>query len=365
MDIGIVGLPNSGKTTVFNALTGAEAETAAFTGSGQEMNVAVVKVPDARLDYIVGKYKPPKTRFIELKYFDFAPVQKKSKGGGGFQDSHIADLRNCDALLLVVRAFADSSVPHPDGKIDPAADLDSLLTEFVLADLQVVENRLKRIKEGMHKYSKEERALLEKEKPVMERFRKLLEDGKFTAAVELSDEEEKLTRSYGLLTQKPFIVALNVDEKQLGGGIPETLRPVLATPAPILEMAGKMEMEISRLEPAEQKEFLADLGIEEPAAARAIRRTFDLLGLISFYTVAGKQEVGARSIKKGATAIDAAAKVHKDIARGFIRAEVVSFEDFAAFDGDMNKIKEAGKFRLEGKEYIIRDGDIVTIRFNV
>jgi len=360
MNIGIVGLPNSGKTTVFNALTGQEAATAAYTGSGEETNVAAVKVPDPRLDFLFDMYLPRNKKQVELKFTDFAPVKK---GGGGFSDKHIGDLRNCDALLLVVRAFEDEGVSHPDGKVDAAADCETLLMEFALADLEVVEKRLNRIRDSYIKMPKEEKAKADKEKPVLERFKEVLEAGGSAAGVEVEGEAEKLIRSYGLLSRKPALVILNVSEEQYGKNASPALAEKTAG-APVLELAGKLEMEISRLEEEERKMFLEDAGIAEPAAARVIRAAYLLTGMITYLTAGGKDEVAAWQIKRGDNAQAAAAKIHSDIARGFIRAEVVAFDDIKKH-GDMNAVKEAGKFRLEGKDYIVQDGDIITFRFNV
>ena len=359
MNIGIVGLPQSGKTTVFNALTGAGIDIHTFSGS-QEPNIAVVKVPDPRLDFLHEKFGGSKKRQIEIKYTDFAPVQKSSAGGKGFPDKHIAELRACDALLLVVRAFEDTSMEQPT----PEADLESLLLEFALADLQVVENRIQRIEEGEKKGSKEDRALLEHEKPIMQEYKKLLEEGKFAASLEISKDDEKITRSYGLLTLKPIIIVISIGEGQIGKIDLGKFRPLLPFPAPLMELAGRLEMDIAQLDPAEREEFMSDFGLTDPASDRVIRETFSVLGLICFYTGAGGKETVAWPVTKGDNALAAAARIHSDIARGFIRAEVVSYEDYVKF-GDMAKIREAGKFRLEGKEYIVNDGDIMLFRFNV
>ncbi len=363
MDIGIVGLPNSGKTTVFNALTGADIATAAYTGSGDEINVAVVKVPDPRLDFLFDLHKPPKKVHSELKYLDFA-MSQKSDGGSGFSDKHIADMRNCDALLLVVRAFDDGSVPHPDNRIDPAADIENLLLELKFADMKVVENRIARINESTKRCSKEERARLQKELLVMENINEMLQRDDIEIPLRMEEKEEKLTRSYGLLTIKPLLVLVNVSEAQLGGGEADKLDGILSERMPALELAGKLEAEISQLDPEEQVEFLSDAGISEPAASYVIRRTYQLVGLINFYTGSSKTDVHAWALEKGANAVEAAGKIHSDIARGFIRAEVITFETLKEL-GSMQAVKDAGKFRLEGKEYIVNDGDIITFRFNV
>lgn len=361
MNIGIVGLPSSGKTTVFNALTGQNIQTAGYSGSGTEINVAAVKVPDERLDWLVALYEPKKKVQVELKFSDFAPMQK----GTGFSDRHIADLRNCDALIYVIRAFEDESVPHPDGKVNPASDMETLLMEFSLADLAVVEKRITRIRDSYIKMPKEEKAKADREKPILENMVSVLEEGGRADSVELSQEDEKLIKSYGLLTMKPGLIVINVGDDQIGKGIEKQLEGKVPEGMAIMELSGRLEMDIAQLETVEeQKEFLTDAGIEQPAAARVIQEAYTLVGLITFYTAGGKNEAAAWQLHKGGSALIAAGKIHSDIARGFIRAEVVAFNDIHEH-GSESAVRSAGKFRLEGKEYVVADGDIIAFRFNV
>ncbi len=364
VQIGIVGLPKAGKTTIFNAITGASASTASYSGSGEEINVAMVSVPDERLDFLFDHFQPRRKVQVELKFVDFAGVRKSaSRAESGFSTRNIADMRNCDALMLVLRSFTDDSVPHPSDRIDPSADLENLLLEFSFADLAIVEKKIARYRDAFNKLSKDEKAIAQKELPILERLAAILEDGGLISDAGLDEEEEKLLRSYGFLTLKPMIVIINTDDSDAAGDPPALRMPPSLTT--VMKMAGNLEMEISRLEdPEEQREFLADAGIETPASARAIRQAFNSVGLIYYFTAGGKDEVAAWTIHEGDNAVIAASKIHSDIARGFIRAEVVAFDDFKAC-GDFAKAREAGKFRLEGKDYIVKDGDIINFRFNV
>ncbi len=364
MILGIVGWENSGKTTVFNALTGAAAQTASFSGSSGEANMAVVKVPDPRLDFLADKFKPKKKTHVELKVMDFAPF-RKGQGEKGFPAKHIASLRSCDALLFVARGFDDESVPNPEDTVNPARDIESLMLELAFADLEVVERRLSRIDESFSKSSKDERKKLEREKEFLLEVKTALEEnGAF--AVDGADEERlSIVRNYGLLTLKPIIAAVNVGDDSAGDPAEaDRVSSALPAPAPpVIALAGKLEMEIAGLDDSERAEFMSGLGISEPARDRILRLAWDRLGLIVFFTV-GDDECRAWAIRRGDNAVTAAEKIHSDIARGFIRAETTAYDDFVAAGG-FQGAKDAGRFRLEGKTYIVHDGDILQFRFNV
>jgi ribosome-binding ATPase len=361
MIIGIVGLAKSGKTTVFNAITGAAAQTSAYA-SEDSANIAMVKVPEKRIDELHKFFKNPKKVFVELKFMDFAPFHK-GMGEKGFPAKHIGDLRTADALVMVVRAFENETVPHPENRIDAAKDAENLLTELGLADLDVVEHRIARIDEQIQRTKKEDRGKMEREKELMLQFKDKLEDGGMIDEVEMNEEDLHSIRSYGFLTQKPLICVVNVHEKDISNDMVSKVRSVLPSNIPAIQLAGQAEMDIAALEESEQKEFMEDLGITEPAKNLIIRTAWDRLGLIVFFTV-GDDECRAWPIKSGDTALIAASKIHSDIARGFIRGEVVPYADFMAHNG-MAGVKKAGLMRLESKEYIVKDGEIVHFRFNI
>ncbi len=362
MIIGIVGLPKSGKTTIFNAVTGSKAQTDAFI-SEESSNVAVVKVPDERVEKLYGYFKDPKKIFVELKFIDFAPFHK-GMGEKGFPAKHLGDLRACDALLLAVRAFESEAAPNPEKTVDPARDAETLFLELALADLEVIERRLERIEQGMHRGSKDERPMLEKEKVLMLRFKDILENGERLDVSELSGEEFQILRNFGFLTIKPLICVLNIHENDIGKGVSEKAAPAMSGKnLPVIELSGKIEMDIAALDEEDRPGFMEELGIKEAGRDKVLRSMWELLGLIVFLTV-GDDEVRAWPLKKGENAVAAASRIHSDIARGFIRAEVVLYSDFIEHGGFAG-VKTAGKFRLEGKEYIPKDGDIIHFRFNV
>ncbi|MGQ9779669.1 MAG: redox-regulated ATPase YchF [Bacillota bacterium] len=358
MKLGLVGLLAAGKTTLFNLLTGAADET--FAAGRPEARVGMATVPDPRVDWLASLYKPRRTVYAQIEYLDLPALSPGESRAG--RNQFLSAARNVDALVQVVRSFRDEAVPHVLGEIDPARDLELLQMELLLADLGVVEKRIERLR-GQKKLNKENLVELE----ALEKILPVLEAAGRVASVELTEEEKAVLRGFAFLTERPVLVVVNQDEEQFRTGVYPGAEKLAALAQahgmPVLPLCGRLELEIARLEPAERAFFLADLNLTESGIARLARAAYDLLGLISFFTV-GEDEVKAWTIEAGTTAKRAAGKIHSDMEKGFIRAEVVSFQDLARL-GSMAKVRESGLFRLEGKEYIIQDGDIITFRFNV
>jgi hypothetical protein len=366
MQIAIVGLAGSGKTTVFNTLTRGHAETGGF--GGMELHVGVVKVPDDRLDKLAAIFKPKKIIQADVTYVDLPAPPASSEGHVGTEDlpaEHLARLRDSDALLHVVRAFEDPANPHPEGSVDPARDIERLDVEFVLADLALVERRLERLKQSSRHGTPAEKESNEREEAVVVRLKAALEAGSPIRDVELDADEEKAIRGFRFLTQKPVLVLLNVGEGDLAGA-GERITALAAAydhrNALIEALSAKIEMELGELEPDEAAVFADELGIAESGLDRVIALSYRLLGLISFLT-AGPDEVRAWPIRDGSNAVDAAGAIHSDLAKGFIRAETIGYEDLLTL-GSMADAKKAGKLRSEGKTYRVRDGDVVEILFS-
>jgi ribosome-binding ATPase len=366
MQIAIVGLAGAGKTTVFNTLTRGHAETGGF--GGMELHVGVVKVPDDRLEKLAVIFKPKKIVQADVTYADLPAPPASSEGHVGTEDlpaEHLARLRDSDALLHVVRAFDDASNPHPDGSVDPARDIDRLDTEFLLADLALVDRRVERLKTSGRHGTPAERESNEREEAVLVRLKAALEGGSPIRDVDLEPEEEKAIRGFRFLTQKPVLVLLNVGEGDIAGA-PDRVAAITASyvheQALVDALSAKIEMELGELEPDEAAVFMEELGIAESGLDRVIGLSYRLLGLISFLT-AGPDEVRAWPIHDGSTAVDAAGAIHTDLAKGFIRAETVAYEDLLTL-GSMAEAKKAGKLRSEGKTYRVRDGDVVEILFS-
>jgi hypothetical protein len=362
-----MGLPASGKTTVFNALTRADAATGTFGANPDEPNLATVKVPDARLDALTEMFQPQRKVPADVQYLDVAGMAKgiAEKGMSG---ALLNNLSQADALVHVVRAFDDPNVPHAEGGVDPLRDIETINLELLFADLGRVENRLQRIKSGLPKLQGREREAGEREQALMTRLKDALEaDTPVREVADIDPDDQKLMRGFGFLTGKPLLILLNVGEGQLGAptnDLLETARAQFARPGVGVDaLAGRIEMEIGQLDPEDAEVFMADLGIAESGLDRVIRLSFDLLGLIPFFTV-GPDECRAWTIRRGATAVEAAGAIHSDIQRGFIRAELVAYADLIE-TGGMNEAKKAGKFRREGKEYVFQDGDVVNFLFNV
>ena len=362
MFVAIVGLPNSTKTTVFNALTKGQLETTAYSTGALDIHNATVDVPDPRVDRLTELFNPRKTICAQVTFADIAGLDK-GVGEGGLSGPILNVLGQADALLHVVRAFEDPDVPHSQGSIDPMRDVDIIDTELLLSDLIIVERKLERLKSQLSKGgSKQEKAVAETEMELFDRLQGQLSKEAPLRDMELDAAERKLLRPYGLLTQKPVLVLLNV------GDGPEA--PALAAlssyehdQTAIATLHGQLEMELSQLSAEEAAEFLPEYGIQEPGMNRIIRLSYGLLGLQSFFTV-GEDEVRAWTVHVGAHAVDAAGVIHTDLARGFIRAEVIGYDDMIVA-GTMAKARQQGLLRLEGKEYLVQDGDILNIRFNI
>ena len=366
MQIAIVGLAGAGKTTVFNTLTRGHVETGGF--GALELHVGVVKVPDERLDRLAEIFKPKKVVQADVTYVDLPAPPPSSEGRVGAEElpaEHLARLRESDALLHVVRSFEDDAHPHPDGSVDSARDLERLDLEFVIADLALVDRRLERLKHSGRHGSQAEREANDREEAVLQRLKEALEGGRPIRDVELDDAEEKAVRGFRFLTQKPVLVLLNVGESEIGSAA-ERVAAIAANydhrDALVDALSARIEMELGELEPDEAAAFMEELGIAESGLDRVIKLSYRLLGLISFLT-AGPDEVRAWPIRDGSTAVDAAAAIHTDLAKGFIRAETVAYEDLVAL-GSLAEARKAGKLRSEGKTYRVRDGDVVEVLFS-
>jgi len=357
--VGLLGLPASGKTSLFNLLTLSKAETGGFASGKAETHLAVIKVPDPRIDKLTSIFAPKKTTFAEIAFVDMAglagdPASRRNQTADSFKA-----LRDTDALALVVRAFIDPAVPHPHEKVDPARDLDELLTELIFADLDLVTRRLERlVKEAKND------ARLKHEEAVLQRIHQALEAEQTVRSLGLPAEDARAVAGFRFMSEKAVLVVANAGdgaESRAAAGALAAAAEARGVPA--IELQVGIEAEIAELPEAEQAAFLADIGVEESGRARFIRRAYETLDLISFFTV-GPDEVRAWTIRRGTSAVNAAGKIHSDIERGFIRAEVARYEDVVALGG-MKGLKERGQLRLEGKEYVVQDGDIAHFRFSV
>jgi len=362
VQVTIVGLPGSGKTTVFNALTGGHAETGGFSGGRAAPNVSVVKVPDERVDRLAELFTPKKTTYADVTYVDVA-IPAGAAREGTVNPDVLAQVRNADALLHVVRAFDDPANPSP---ADPWRDVEDLDLEFTVADLSVIEKRLEKLATQGRHGSQAEREQAQREQELLARIEPHLSEGKPIRSFGLTADEEFLLRGYRFLTQKPVLVVLNIDEGRLpeADALEQEGRERYAQPqTDVAAMAGKIEAEIGELPEDDARLFMDDLGIAEPSRGRVIRLTYALLGLFSFFT-AGEDECRAWTLRVGSTAVDAAGAIHSDLARGFIRAEVISFDDLMEVR-TMAEGRKRGVLRQEGKAYEVRDGDVLQILFNV
>ena len=366
MKCGLIGLSTVGKSTIFNLLTKGNVEVRKYGGgTADERNVGVTTVPDPRLDFLTYTYTPKKHTPATVEFVDVAGMVPGKARDGGLSPTLLAALREVDSLLHVVRCFAAEDIPHPQGSIDPARDAELLDLELLLADLAVVERRIERLTSDLAKHALDNAALGEKELALLHRLHDGLEAGTPIRAQLLTEGEEHLVRGYRFLSQKPVVVVANIDESQLGADNPA---PELAAYAEehalaLVPLCGAVELDLARMDAADAELFMTDLGIEESGRDRLIREAYHALKLISFFTV-GEDECRAWTITAGCSAVSAAEKIHSDIARGFIRAEVVGFDVLKA-EGSWNAAKTKGLLRLEGKEYPVRDGDAISFRFSV
>jgi hypothetical protein len=366
MELGIIGLPQSGKTTVFNALTGGKAEMTAYTPAMPEPNIGVAKVEDFRLSALGDMLKPKRIVPAEVTYIDVAFASGTGKRGEGFSGQLLNYLERMDGLIHVVRVFEDERIPHIEGGVDPERDISTVDMELAFSDLLILERRLKRLEESLKRASRREREDLFWEQSLLTRIKEGLEKEIPLRERELSVGETKLIENYQFLTAKPLLVLLNIGEEQLSeaDSIEVKLSTCCSRPqCKLTSLCGKLEMEIAQLSRAEAEEFRTALGVEKSGVDRVIRDSYRLLGLVTFFTTASN-EVKAWTVYQGATAPAAAGKIHSDMERGFIRAQVIGFDDLLKC-GSMAEARRRGLLRLEGKEYIVRDGDVINFLFNV
>lgn len=356
MRLGIIGLPQAGKTTVFNALTRGNQPTS-MTGGRIEVHTAVVDVPDERVDRLSAMFHPEKTIYAKVTYADIAGLEGSS-GKTGISGTLLNQLTQMDGFVHVVRCFENASVPHPSGSVDPNRDIEAMDGELLLNDLIAVERKLERLVEERKKGGGRDRAVIEREHILFEKLNEALQHGQPLRDLELSVEEDKLLSGFGFLTRKPILILLNLSDGQES---PEVDYPHHRSA--VASLQGKLEMDLAQLPPDDAIVFMEEYGIQELGLQRVIRYSYDLLGLQSFFTV-GEDEVRAWTVRRGASAHESAGVIHTDLQKGFIRAEVVPYEDLVALGG-LAEARSKGKLRLEGKDYVVQDGDIMHIRFNL
>ncbi len=364
MKIGIVGLPNVGKSTLFNAITKAGAESANYPFCTIEPNIGMVAVPDERINVLSKMYDSDKTTYATIEFVDIAGLVKGASKGEGLGNKFLSHIRQTDAIAHIVRCFEDEKIVHVEGKIDPIKDIETISLELIFADLETIAKRQERVIKLIK--ANDKKAMLEKD--LLDRLTKHLEASKPARTFDFSEEEKELLKDTYLLTNKPTIYVANVSEEQLldienDKYVNEVKEYAKNEGAKFVFLCAKLEEDLSELDDEDRIMLMKDYNIEESGLDKLIKASYSLLGLISYLT-AGKQEVRAWTITNGTKAPQAAGKIHSDFERGFIKAEVVSYEDLVKY-GSMNSVKEKGLVRLEGKEYIVKDGDIILFRFNV
>jgi GTP-binding protein YchF len=366
INIGIIGLPQSGKTTVFNALTGGTADTVTHSTEGLSPHIGIAKVPEPRLKVLDELIHPKKLVLAEAKYIDIGASVKTLVQDKGIGGELLNQLSAVDTLICVIRAFTDESIPHPEGSLDVGRDIDTLNMELVFSDLAIMERRLEKIENSLKGAKPPERQSLLQEKEIFIKLKTELENDKPIRGLSLEPAMARVITHYQFLTAKPLLIAVNIGEEQLPEAASleaELTRQFSGEKCRVITICGKLEAELAQMEEDEAREFRTDFGLEESGLERTIRMSYELSNLITFFTAASN-EARAWSITRGTTAVKTAGKIHTDMEKGFIRAESISFDDFVKC-GSFTEAKKRGMLRLEGKEYVIQDGDIVTFLFNV